>query len=150
MIFIPRLRQTKLLTISPVGDLLHNLIVKTFKLLVQNSLEGPGLVPALVHGAPEADLLEVVGAVPLCQVVTSALSVAVQGETSLAIVVNREGGTVGAFKCPISEHFNYFPFLHLCPDTMKHTPLLFPACWKITPEQSHGQSSGSGQLSSQM
>ena len=95
--FLPRLRQTKLLTISPVGDLLHNLIVKTFKLLVENSLEGPGLVPALVHDAPEADFLKVVRSVPLGQIVASSLGVSVQRETSLAVVVDREGGAVGAF-----------------------------------------------------
>ena len=93
-----RLRQTELLTVSPVGDLLHYLVIETFQFPVENPLEGPGLVPALVHDAPEADLLEVVRSVSLGQVVTPALGVAVQRETSLAVVVDREGGAVRAFE----------------------------------------------------
>ena len=97
LLFLPRLRQTKLLTISPVGHLLHNLIIKTFQFPVENSLKGPGLVSALVHDAPKADFLKVVRSVPLGQIVAASLGVSVQRETSLAVVVDREGGAVGAF-----------------------------------------------------
>ena len=107
---LPGLRQAELLAVSPVGDLLHNLIVKPFQFPVENSLEGPGLVPALIHIAPETDLLEVVGSVPLGQVVSPPLGVPVQGEASLPVVVDGEGWTFSAWQ---KISFRTSPFLFL-------------------------------------
>ena len=69
----------------------------------QHNVDSPSLVAALLNVPPEADLLEVVGAVPLHEVVPAALRVPVQTEATLPVIVDGEGRTVGSLRGRFSQ-----------------------------------------------